>query len=121
MRQFRVTGTNASNIFMSDNQVRTAIHYDATFNSDQISSLPSLSSSDSTKLISLLTSWFSSSRSTEPMMRGSANEGSVLSALRTKHFVACLFEVGIIAKMDVCMCILRMCRLLLHMRRLTQQ
>jgi hypothetical protein len=55
VRQFRVTGTNASNILMSDNEVRTAIHYDATFNSDQISSLPSLSSPDSTKEILLLT------------------------------------------------------------------
>jgi hypothetical protein len=100
LRQFRVTGTNAGNILMSDNEVRTAIQYDAIFNSVQISSLPSLSSSDSTTLISLLTSWFSSSRSTEPMMRGSANEGSVLSALRKKHFVACLFEVGMIAKME---------------------
>lgn len=44
--------------------------------------------------------WFSSKVSTEPMMRGTANENAVLSALRAMQFVKGLFEVGMLALKD---------------------
>jgi hypothetical protein len=98
LRQFRVTGTNAGKFLMSDDEARTAIDYDITDNCNQLSEPLDCDSCDSRTSLSLLSSWFISSRSTEPMMRGSVNENALLRALRRKTFMAGLFEAGMIAK-----------------------
>ena len=49
-------------------------------------------------LCSLCETWFSSTRSTEPMMRGTANESAVLSSLSSLSFVKCIYECGMIGK-----------------------
>ena len=41
--------------------------------------------------------WFSSKVSTEAMVRGSSNEGAVLSALTSFPFILTIFECGMLA------------------------
>jgi hypothetical protein len=48
----------------------------------------------------LADSWFSTSRSTESMMRGTVNEDAVLCALKAKAFVRDVFAVGMLASKD---------------------
>ena len=48
----------------------------------------------------LILSWFSNSRSTDSMKRGTANENSIMKALINLDFVICFFEVGMFAYMS---------------------
>ena len=48
-------------------------------------------------LPSLAAVWFSSARSTEAMMRGTANESAVFAAVSRKPFVKVMFECGMLA------------------------
>ena len=48
-------------------------------------------------IASLVSGWFSSRRSTEPMKRGTENEDAVLSALQKRRFIKGVFEVGMLA------------------------
>jgi hypothetical protein len=96
LRQFRVTGTNASKILMSEEGVRAEVGYPLNLDSPQRTTNSIRSSSE--VLQDLGKSWFSSARSTEVMMRGTENEVSVMNALRRKEFVRGLFEVGMIGK-----------------------
>ena len=90
LRQFRVTGTNAGKVLIADNVVRYSI------------GLPSRSSSVETSptdtLRWLSETWFSSARSTEAMMRGTANEHAVLSSLSRRSSVKSIQECGMLAK-----------------------
>ena len=48
----------------------------------------------------LVSSWFSNSRSTDSMKRGTANKNSIMKALINLDFVIYFFEVGIFACMS---------------------
>ena len=92
LRQFRVTGTNAGMILLAATDIRSSI------------GLPARSVDPDTSLAgtlgSLTRSWFSTARSTEPMMRGRANEGAVLASLSRRPFVKSIYECGMLAKAD---------------------
>jgi YqaJ-like viral recombinase domain len=98
LRQFRVTGTNAGRFLMEDENVRTELGYSPRHIATVGEGMESLARSTTEKMQALVSSWFSTARSTEAMMRGSRNEPSVMNALERKDFVKCLFEVGMIAK-----------------------
>lgn len=49
-------------------------------------------------LASLVSGWFSSTRSTEAMKRGTKNEKAVLSALSNQSYIKALFELGMIGR-----------------------
>ncbi|PXF43284.1 hypothetical protein BWQ96_06981 [Gracilariopsis chorda] len=89
LRQFRVTGTNAGLVLMSSPCFRSILR------------LPASSGTEETTMPQwferFYKGWFSTKTSTEAMMRGSANECAVLSALRAKPFVTAVFEVGMLA------------------------
>jgi hypothetical protein len=53
-----------------------------------------------TMLETFVSSWFSSSRSTEEMMRGSANEDAVIRALSRKPFIKAIYETGMSARTE---------------------
>lgn len=83
LRQFRVTGTLSGNILLQD---ASLMGYPTK---------TTVSENNPAKILSVLTaSWFSSARSTEPMMRGTANEKAVLRALQRKNFISAVFECG---------------------------
>lgn len=88
---YRLTGTLAGQVLLRDNQVRDGLGLSRNSN-DNHSPLELLSS--------LCNSWFSTSRSTESMMRGTGNESAVLAALSRKHFVVGVFEVGMVGVKD---------------------
>jgi hypothetical protein len=52
------------------------------------------------RLSALVQTWFCSFRSTEAMMRGSANEGAVVAELPSKPFVKAVYECGMLARSD---------------------
>ena len=69
LRQFQITGTNGGKILMSDGHVRLSL---------VIISITSNSEMTLTAMLQLFVrTWFTSSRSTEHMMRGTANEPAV--------------------------------------------
>lgn len=88
LRQFRVTGTNSCLILQQDPGFRAQV------------GLPSQPVGRERTLgdwfVVLMDSWFSEKVSTEPMMRGSANEGPVIAHLRTMAFVRDVYEVGML-------------------------
>lgn len=88
LRQFRITGTIAGQILLSNSVIMSTIGR-PTQQSHSISKPECLNN--------LLKSWFSSSRSTETMMRGSGNEGAVLNALLSRPAVKQVFECGMFA------------------------
>lgn len=89
MRQ-RITGTIAGKILLQSSSVR------------EILGLPPQADSEPSRPAALLKDlsnmWFSSIRSTEAMMRGSCNEGAVISALKSKSFIKDVHEVGMMAR-----------------------
>lgn len=91
LRQFRVTATSAGKILLADVEVR---------NSLGLQPRPPADVSPAATLSSLMGSWFSSSRSTEAMMRGTANEGAVFAALSAKSFVVAIYECGMLVKTE---------------------
>jgi hypothetical protein len=98
LRQFRVTGTNASSILLKRNVSRSCLGLGCGQNCDN--SRFSEEESPRALLETLAKSWFSSSRSTEEMMRGTANEGSVIRSLSGKSFIAAILEIGMIASKE---------------------
>lgn len=92
MRQYRVTATMAGKIILRDERVLELLGYTTPHSS------PETDLSETMK--ALVDAWFSSSRSTEPMMRGSANEGAVIAALSKKPFVRAIYECGMFARAD---------------------
>ena len=93
IRQFRITGTAAGKILSGDKghravvgQAQHAAHNELTF-CEQLNSLTG--------------SWFGLFRSTEAMMRGTANEAVLLRALSANPFVKSVFECGMMAKADM--------------------
>lgn len=91
MRQFRVTGTIAGKIMLADNNVRVLLGYPPH---------PDPAPDETAMLNSLVQSWFSGARSTEAMMRGTANESAVLGAVCNKDFIVAAFECGMVARKD---------------------
>lgn len=77
---------------MSDNDVRHSIGLPSAKNESEATSLDTLQS--------FVATWFSSTRATEPMMRGIANEGAVFAALLSKPFVNAIYEYGMLGKSD---------------------
>jgi transposase-like protein len=94
LRQFRVTGTNASQVILADSIIREKLGLRETASRD------SESFSNERILRDLVQSWFSTSRSTDEMKRGTANESAVLAALKRKRFVKALYEGGMFAKRE---------------------
>lgn len=90
LRQFRVTGTSAGKILCANANIRGLVGMaDRDARNEQ---------SFKEHLSSFAQTWFSSSRSTEPMMRGTANEGAVMSSLNGRDFVKCIYECGMLGK-----------------------
>ena len=90
LRQFRVSGTNASNILSTSNDVRHCLGMENETRDTYI--LPSV------LFDTLVSAWFNSMCLAEPMKRGTANESAVLKAISKKKFVAGLFECGMLAR-----------------------
>ena len=93
MRQFRVTGVTARKIVCSDSNLRTLLglpQRNSTIEEEQTSS--------EFVLRTLMRSWFSAARSTEAMMRGTANEVAVFAALASKPFVRAIYECGMLGQ-----------------------
>lgn len=88
LRQFCVTGTMDGSLLPSSTDVQTFLGY-AQANSAACTAKEIMRSLDD--------SWFSSSCSTERMMRGTANECSVIGSMKTRPFVIYLFECGMLA------------------------
>lgn len=88
LRRFRVTGTIAGLILLSSNHIRSMID------------LPERSveaATHSDLFDKMMSSWFSTSRSTEAMMRGTVNEKPVVAAIKSLPWCMELFEVGMLA------------------------
>ena len=49
----------------------------------------------------LMSSWFSNSRSTEAIMRGTVNEAAVFRTLKSKLYIKAIFEVGMLAQIKL--------------------
>lgn len=89
LRQFRITGTNASKLLLRNEATRTLFGLDAA---------PSAEQPTPKELLTTLSSgWFTSSRSSEAMKRGTANEGAVMNTLARKEFIIGLYEVGMLS------------------------
>ena len=91
LRQFRVTGTSAGKILSNNNEVRNSIGMDSNVAQSTEQALQKI-------LQSFLKTWFSSSRSNEPMMRGTANESEIIASLASWDFVQCLYVCGMLAR-----------------------
>ena len=91
LRQFRITGTTAGKILCDDEDVRQLMGYPS-----RCSGTAEERSSPQNLLRSLTRAWFSNSRSTEPMMRGTANEAALFPALSRRPFVKALYECGML-------------------------
>ena len=78
MRKFRITGTVAGIILLSDPYCLLGIGHEQS---------QSVSRTKVEFMKLLVGSWFSTTTSTEPMMRGTVNETSVLSSLRRKKLL----------------------------------
>ena len=78
-RQFRITGKNAGKILIenANGKGRERTHADAVVED-------------------FCDGWFSAKASTEPMMRGSANEGAVLKAMERMPFLQVVYECGML-------------------------
>lgn len=79
LRQFIVTGTIAGMVLLSDSPVVDVLGIVSAVSEETIR--------PNEVLQNLSGSCLTSSRSTEAMKRGTANEGAVLAALRRKGFV----------------------------------
>ena len=90
MRQFRITGTIAAKVLLSDSGIREMVGLSDRDDDVNLIEPKAL-------LCDLMSSWFSSARSTESMMRGTINEPAVMEALTSKDFVIAVFEVGMLA------------------------
>jgi YqaJ-like viral recombinase domain len=88
LRRFRVTGTIASFLTMHKDDLRLSIG---------LTSQGSDEKSHQQLLSACADSWFTTARSTEAMMRGTANEEACVSALYKMYFVGDVCEVGMIA------------------------
>lgn len=84
MHQFRVTDTSAGKVLLADNRVRS----DVVLVAEEIES----DASPLLTLKSFIGTWLCANRSTEHVMRGTANEGAVLSSLSAKPFVKAVYE-----------------------------
>lgn len=91
LRQFRLTGTLASKVLLAQNSIRDLLGL------HRITDEPPRPSA---LLHDLISSWFSSKRSSEAMMRGTLNEDAVMTALASKSFVVGVFETGMVALSD---------------------
>lgn len=92
LRQFRITGTSAGKILLSNSAVRDAMGFPPRPAAEDFSPGETLGT--------LVHTWFSSSRATEAMLRGTANEGAVVAALAAKSFINALYECGMLARRD---------------------
>jgi hypothetical protein len=88
LRRYRITGTIASQLTMSRDELRVLLGLGPARGNEK---------TPQQQLRSCADSWFSRSRSTEAMMRGTVNEGACVSALAKLAFVKTIFEVGMIA------------------------
>jgi hypothetical protein len=98
LRMFRLTGTIAASILLESSDIRPLLGIytrptDASSGDDR--------GRPTALLAKLMSSWLSSARSSEAMMRGTANEDAMLSALRNKPFIVGLFECGMLAMKSV--------------------
>lgn len=89
LRKFRITGTNAGVILMSNPNVRSVLGLESQMRPEK---------TIREWLQFLCYGWFSSKLSTEAMMRESSNENAVLSPLRALPFVCEVFETGLFSK-----------------------
>ena len=90
LRLFCVTGTSAGKILCESGDVRGVLG---------MTERPERGERSLKEVLrSLCETWFSSIRSTEPMMRGTANGSTVLSSLSSLSFVKCIYECGMIGK-----------------------
>jgi hypothetical protein len=85
---FRVTGTIAATILLSASDLRVRMG---------LRGAGPAALTDRALFEKLMASWFSSARSSEPMMRGTANEGAIFAALQAKPYIIALFECGMFA------------------------
>ncbi|CDF37457.1 unnamed protein product [Chondrus crispus] len=92
LRQFRLTGTSAGTILLTDSTVRECVGLPQRQGFDEITL--------SERLKSLSQTWFGASRSTEAMKRGSMNERGVFAALSSKPFVQAVYECGMLSRAD---------------------
>lgn len=91
LRQFRITGTNAGTILSKSTSFR------------QMVCLPLHQPDGKSQeewFEQFYNSWFSDKVSTEPMMRGSANEAAVINFVRALQFVSDVFEIGMVATLS---------------------
>ena len=92
-RKYRYTGTSGGKLLEKDNIVRVLLGLDPIENRTE--------TSDAAHLRSLtFDTWFSFSRSTEEMARGSVNEAPALNAIRGMTGVIKAFEVGMFERAD---------------------
>ena len=93
MRQFRVTATVGSRIITCCPALREAVGYEPK-------KVPFSISEPSELVKGLCKSWFTTTRATEAMMRGTMNENAVLNYLRRRSYTKSLFSVGILSLKD---------------------
>jgi hypothetical protein len=98
LSQFRITGTNASNVLMKVNTVRSCLRLSCAPDNDN--SRDQEEHCSRAQLATFANSWCSSSRSTEEMMRGSADEDAVIRALSREPFIKEIYETGTIARKE---------------------
>ena len=92
LRQLQVTGTNAGLVLMGNQSVKQAISVQAA------EDVVYRTKEEWFRIFEK--GWFSSKLSTEAMMRASAKEQAVLSALRSMPFIKGVSEVGMAALQD---------------------
>ncbi|PXF43106.1 hypothetical protein BWQ96_07140 [Gracilariopsis chorda] len=88
LRQFRVTGTSAGKILHANDAFREMVGLSEPTCTEQ-----TLQQS----LLSFVQTWFGGGRSTEPMMRGTANEPAVVASLKLKAFVQAFYSCGMLS------------------------
>jgi CRISPR/Cas system type I-B associated protein Csh2 (Cas7 group RAMP superfamily) len=81
LRQFRVTGTNAGKTLLGNESVRNEVGYTSMVDVSLEQEIQNAFISFEERILALSSSWFSSARSTESMMRGTSNEALVVNAL----------------------------------------
>ena len=93
MRQFRVTDTVGSNIVTCCPELSETMGYEPK-------EIPFSISDPKALMRRLCNSWFTTKRSSEAMMRGTANEDAVLNFLKRQPYTKELFCIGLLTVKD---------------------
>lgn len=90
LRKFRLTGTIAASVLLRANSIRYAVGLPPIPHANQ--------RQDPNDLFSkLFSSWLSTSRSSEAMIRGTMNEAAIFAAIQKQPYVVVIFECGMFA------------------------